>query len=333
MVRIFLGRLKVRLTIPQCIPHRIHREREDPLHHRNHPTNIILLTCDARGVLPPISKLDHGADDVPFHFRLHLQDGWYGGWCDGAPGHLLVMLRPTLLGPAPYALCPYARDKISEHKANAWLLNTGWVGAGATTGGKRCPLKYTRAILDAIHSGELAKAEYEVYPVFNLHVPKSCPNVPSELLNPKKSWTASVPFLDEVVKLAKLFNENFKKYSDEATKEVIAAGPVTEVAPAEAPSAPAVKSIPVVRCKCAHIHKVNGTVEVNGTHGIQTIPEVKAAPEVKAVPEAVPGAKAVPEIKTVPEAKAVPDVNVVVPEVQDTPETPSTTNVDSAPAA
>lgn len=125
----------------------------------------------------------------------------------------------------------YARmlaEKISQHNANAWLLNTGWVGAGATTGGKRCPLKYTRAILDAIHNGELAQAQYETYDVFNLHVPTSCPGVPSELLNPKNSWTASTSFKDEVNKLAGLFNENFTKYSDQATKEVIAAGPVPQ---------------------------------------------------------------------------------------------------------
>jgi phosphoenolpyruvate carboxykinase (ATP) len=116
-------------------------------------------------------------------------------------------------------------NKIQEHNANAWLLNTGWVGAGATTGGKRCPLKYTRAILDAIHSGELAKAEYETYPVFNLQVPKACPGVPDELLNPKKSWTASTDFDEEVTKLAQLFVENFDKYKSEATDEVIKAGP------------------------------------------------------------------------------------------------------------
>jgi phosphoenolpyruvate carboxykinase (ATP) len=93
--------------------------------------------------------------------------------------------------------------------------------------GKRCPLKYTRAILDAIHSGELAKAEYETYDVFNLHVPKQCTNVPDELLNPKKSWTGSTDFKGEVTKLGELFNENFKKYSDEATEDVIKAGPQT----------------------------------------------------------------------------------------------------------
>lgn len=119
-------------------------------------------------------------------------------------------------------------EKIQTYKANAWLLNTGWVGAGATTGGKRCPLKYTRAILDAIHSGELANVDYEIYPVFNLPVPKSCPGVPSELLNPKNSWVGKTSFEGEVTKLAALFNTNFKKYADQATKEVAAAGPVVK---------------------------------------------------------------------------------------------------------
>ena len=86
-------------------------------------------------------------------------------------------------------------------------------------------LKYTRAILDAIHSGELAKAEYETYETFNLHVPMSANGVPSELLNPAKSWTAGLEdFKGEVKKLATLFVDNFKKYEDEATPDVIGAG-------------------------------------------------------------------------------------------------------------
>jgi phosphoenolpyruvate carboxykinase (ATP) len=131
-------------------------------------------------------------------------------------------------------------DKIASHNANAWLLNTGWVGAGASTGGKRCPLKYTRAILDAIHSGELAKAEYETYQTFNLQVPKTCPGVPDELLNPAKAWEGTTDFNAEVTKLGGLFNENFKKYADQATPEVLAAGPqVPSDGPAEKAAAPA----------------------------------------------------------------------------------------------
>lgn len=86
-------------------------------------------------------------------------------------------------------------------------------------------LKYTRAILDAIHSGELAKAKFETYETFNLPVPTSCVGVPSELLNPAKSWTGAADFKEEVTKLGGLFVENFKKYADEATDEVIKAGP------------------------------------------------------------------------------------------------------------
>lgn len=86
-------------------------------------------------------------------------------------------------------------------------------------------LKYTRAILDAIHSGELAKAEYETYETFNLNVPTSCTGVPNDLLNPAKSWSGKTNFKDEVQKLGGLFVENFKKYEDEATPEVIGAGP------------------------------------------------------------------------------------------------------------
>ena len=85
-------------------------------------------------------------------------------------------------------------------------------------------LKYTRAILDSIHSGELAKTEYETYETFNLSVPVKCTGVPSELLNPAKSWTGVTDFKEEVTKLGGLFVDNFKKYSDEATPEVIKAG-------------------------------------------------------------------------------------------------------------
>ena len=86
-------------------------------------------------------------------------------------------------------------------------------------------LKYTRAILDSIHSGELAKADFEIYETFNLSVPKRCTGVPDELLNPAKSWTGQADFKEEVTKLGGLFVDNFKKYSDEATPEVIKAGP------------------------------------------------------------------------------------------------------------
>ncbi|KAI1813851.1 phosphoenolpyruvate carboxykinase [Poronia punctata] len=193
----------------------------------NHPTNIILLTCDARGVLPPISKLNSA--QTMFHFisgYTSKMAGTEDGVTEPQATFSSCFAQPFLaLHPMRYA--KMLADKIEHHKANAWLLNTGWVGAGYVHGGKRCPLKYTRAILDAIHSGELAKAEYETYEVFNLQVPKTCPRVPDELLNPKKAWTAGADSFDkEVKKLGTLFLENFQKYESEATDEVRAAGPV-----------------------------------------------------------------------------------------------------------
>ncbi|PSS22409.1 hypothetical protein M430DRAFT_137622 [Amorphotheca resinae ATCC 22711] len=191
-----------------------------------HPSNIILLTCDARGVLPPISKLNSA--QTMFHFisgYTSKMAGTEDGVTEPQATFSSCFAQPFLaLHPMRYA--KMLAEKIEQHKANAWLLNTGWVGAGAATGGKRCPLKYTRAILDAIHSGELANVEYETYETFNLAVPKTCPGVPAELLNPSNAWTQGhESFKAEVKKLGTLFNENFKKYSSEATEDVIKAGP------------------------------------------------------------------------------------------------------------
>jgi len=193
----------------------------------NHPTNIILLTCDARGVIPPISKLTN--EQVMYHFISGYTSKMAGteeGVTEPEATFSACFGQPFLvLHPMQYA--KMLADKITKFKANAWLLNTGWVGASVTQGGKRCPLKYTRTILDAIHSGELAKAEYEEFDVFNLRIPKTVPGVPSELLNPAKSWTKGRDqFLVEVKKLGKLFQENFETYKAGALPEVIAAGPV-----------------------------------------------------------------------------------------------------------
>ena len=139
--------------------------------------------------------------------------------CFGQP---FLVLHPTR-----YA--EMLSDKISHHKANAWLVNTGWVGRSVTKGGQRCPLKYTRAILNAIHDGTLAKAKYENLDVFNLSVPVSCPGVPAEILNPAKAWQGSVEeFNAEISELAKLFNKNFDKYKDQASKDVVVCNPLDD---------------------------------------------------------------------------------------------------------
>ncbi|CEP20868.1 unnamed protein product [Cyberlindnera jadinii] len=191
----------------------------------SHPKNIVLLTCDARGVLPPVSKLTNA--QVMYHFISGYTSKMAGteeGVTEPEATFSACFGQPFLaLHPMKYA--QMLSDKMTEHKANAWLLNTGWTGASVSKGGKRCPLKYTRAILDAIHDGSLANAEFETFPVFGLQIPKAVGSVPPEILNPLKTQTDLEGFNKEVRGLAELFSENFKGYSSEATAEVIAAGP------------------------------------------------------------------------------------------------------------
>lgn len=191
-----------------------------------HPKNIVLLTCDASGVLPPVSKLT--PEQVMYHFISGYTSKMAGteqGVTEPESTFSACFGQPFLaLHPIRYA--QMLAKKISEHNADAWLINTGWTGSSYLSGGQRCPLKYTRAILDAIHDGSLAKASFETLPIFNLQVPVSVNNVPSELLNPAKNWSQGTAKYQGAVKsLAGLFVENFKNYQDQATKEVIAAGP------------------------------------------------------------------------------------------------------------
>lgn len=204
-----------------------------PCFTEEHPSNIILLTCDARGVLPPISKLS--IPQTMYHFISGYTSKMAGtevGVTEPQATFSSCFAQPFLaLHPMRYATM--LAEKMQEHSATAWLLNTGWVGGSAVSNdGKRCPLKYTRAILDAIHSGELAKLpgnEWETYPVFGLSIPKSCPGVPSELLDPRKSWAANgasdADVGNEIAKLASLFTDNFIKYADQASSDVLRAGP------------------------------------------------------------------------------------------------------------
>jgi len=105
-------------------------------------------------------------------------------------------------------------QRMEQHNANAWLINTGWTGQSYLHG-RRCPLRYTRAILDAIHDGSLLNEEYEILPVFQLRIPKGCRGVPTELLNPARAWVGSLmEFERETLQLAELFRKNFMKYHD-----------------------------------------------------------------------------------------------------------------------
>jgi len=117
--------------------------------------------------------------------------------------------------------------KMQQHKANAWLVNTGWSGGSYGTGA-RMKLKLTRAIINAIHNGELAKAETKQDPVFGFAVPTACPGVPSEVLVPRETWSDKGSYEATARKLAGLFRDNFQKYADGASAEVRAAGPAAQ---------------------------------------------------------------------------------------------------------
>jgi phosphoenolpyruvate carboxykinase (ATP) len=114
--------------------------------------------------------------------------------------------------------------KMKQHNARVWLVNTGWSG-GAYGAGKRISLKNTRAILDAVHSGALAKANTQRDPVFGFDVVTECPGVPAEILVPRNAWADQAAYDATAKKLAGLFRENFKTYEAGANGEVRAAGP------------------------------------------------------------------------------------------------------------
>ncbi|GMM35204.1 phosphoenolpyruvate carboxykinase [Saccharomycopsis crataegensis] len=190
-----------------------------------HPSNIVLLTCDARGVLPAVSRLT--PEQVMYHFisgYTSKMTGTEEGVTEPQATFSSCYGQPFLaLHPMKYAAM--LSSKMEKHQTKAWLLNTGWVGQGINNGGKRCPLAFTREILDNIHNGSLNDVEYETYPVFNLQVPKSCGNVPKELLNPFHDAAHSKGLNGRLQDLAQLFDENFETYKGGCTKEVINAGP------------------------------------------------------------------------------------------------------------
>jgi len=189
-----------------------------------HPKNIIFLICDCFGVFPPVARLTTA--QAMYHF--------ISGYTSKMPGTEQGVKEPGVtfsacFGQAFLALHPgvYAKmfaDKLKQHKADVYLVNTGWTG-GKYLIGKRMPIKVSRTILDAIHSGELANAEYEMQPVFNHRIPKRVTGVPDEMLNPIKTWKSAEDFNATLTNLVKRFNANFKLYQDMLAPDIVFAGP------------------------------------------------------------------------------------------------------------
>ena len=190
-----------------------------------HPRNVILLTCDANGVMPPIARLTSNQALYQFisgytakmagtEVGLGKEPSLTFSACFGAP----FMVHH------PYKYAELLKNKIERYDVTCWLVNTGWVG-GAFGVGKRISIKYTRALLNAALDGKLANVEYMKDPVFGFEVPMSCPDVPAEVLNPSSSWPDKAEYDKRYKDLAARFVQNFSKFTDGIPQEVIDSGP------------------------------------------------------------------------------------------------------------
>jgi phosphoenolpyruvate carboxykinase (ATP) len=206
-----------------------------PIHHiknvqipcvAGHPQNIIFLTCDAFGVLPPVSKLT--PEQASYHF--------ISGYTAKVAGTEMGVTEPqatfsACFGAAfmmwhPNKYAELLAGKMKHHQVNAWLINTGWTGGGHGVG-SRIKLKYTRAMIDAIHNGDFKEVSFTKDAEFGFEIPKTCPGVPAEVLNPKTTWVDKNSFDVTKAKLIGLFTENFKKFEAGVNADILKAGPTS----------------------------------------------------------------------------------------------------------
>jgi phosphoenolpyruvate carboxykinase (ATP) len=190
----------------------------------NHPSNVIFLTCDAFGVLPPISKLT--PEQAMYHFISGYTAKVAGtergvtepqatfSACFGAP---FMPLHPTV-----YA--ELLAEKIRTHNSSVWLINTGWTG-GPYGEGHRMKLSYTRQMLSEALEGTLDDTTFDIDPVFGLAIPNEVDSIPSEILTPRNTWSNKEAYDDKAEELAAMFAENFQQFEEEASQELIKAGP------------------------------------------------------------------------------------------------------------
>ena len=189
------------------------------------PKNIFFLTADAFGVLPPISKLTPG--QAAYHFISGYTAkvaGTEEGINEPTPNFSACFGAPFMpLHPTKYAEMLSAKMKAAG--VNVWLGNTGWTG-GPYGVGSRMKLKYTRAMITAALDGQLDDVNYVKHPIFGLDVPQTCPNVPSEVLNPKETWSNAKAYDIQAKELAASFKENFKKFEAFANDEILGGAPI-----------------------------------------------------------------------------------------------------------
>jgi phosphoenolpyruvate carboxykinase (ATP) len=188
------------------------------------PKNVIFLTCDAFGVLPPVAKLSEA--QAMYHF--------ISGYTAKVAGTEMGVTEPQATfspcfgGPFmvwhPMKYAELLVEKSKKSGADTWLVNTGWSG-GRAGDADRMSLTHTRAIIDAIHDGSLAKAETVTDPIFGVEIPTECAGVPTEILQPRNTWADKEAYDKTAKELAGLFAKNFEKYADGCSDEVKGAGP------------------------------------------------------------------------------------------------------------
>jgi len=202
--------------IPNVMPDRMSR---------THPKNVIFLTCDAQGVMPPIARLD--MNQAMYHFisgytskiagteiGLGIEPEITFSACFGAP----FMVHH------PFFYADLLRKKIEKHGTQCWLVNTGWVGGGFWTG-KRISIRHTRNLLNAALDGRLDDVEFRRDKLFGFEVPLSCPDVPEDVLEPSTSWGNKDDYWKRYDALAARYIENFKLFASGCPDEVAGAGP------------------------------------------------------------------------------------------------------------
>ena len=191
-----------------------------------HPKNVIFLTCDAFGVLPPVAKLT--PEQAMYHF--------ISGYTAKVAGTEIDVDEPVatfsacfgaaflVWHPAKYA--ELLADRIRKHQSDVWLVNTGWTG-GAYGVGNRMSLKHTRTIIDSIHDGSLAGVNTQTDPIFRIEVPTQCADLPLDVLSPEKAWSDNDAYRSSARRLADLFHQNFKQFEAGTSDAIRGAGPAS----------------------------------------------------------------------------------------------------------
>ena len=189
-----------------------------------HPKNLVMLTCDAFGVLPPVAKM------TPAQAMYHFLSGYTAKVAGTEKGVTEPQTTFSHCFGAPFMVhepVVYAKmlgERIAKHDVKCWLVNTGWSG-GPYGVGKRMKLAYTRAMVNAAIAGALDDAEFVPDPIFKVAVPKSVPGVPAEVLDPRNTWADKAAYEAKARELAAKFRDNFEKFSKTATPDILAAAP------------------------------------------------------------------------------------------------------------